>query len=173
MKRTRRPRSAAGVSSEFTGFGFPPEVILLATALYLRFGLSSRDLEELLAGRGIEVDHLTLYRWVQRFTPLLIEAARPSRHWPRIAGSSTKPTSRSRGLAVRLSGRGPTRAGDRRVRVATSPRRAFFTAALTFHGEPTEVITDRAPALANVLENLLPRCITPASTRTTASTMAD
>ena len=34
--------------------------------------------------------------------------------------------------------------------------RAFFTAALTFHGEPTEVITDRAPALADAIENLIP-----------------
>jgi len=47
---------------------------------YLRYGLSYRDLEELLAERGIEVDHVTLHRWVQRFTPLLIDAARPVRH---------------------------------------------------------------------------------------------
>ena len=46
---------------------------------YLRFGLSYRDAEELLAERGIEVDHVTVYRWVQRFTPLLAEAARPCR----------------------------------------------------------------------------------------------
>jgi IS6 family transposase len=36
--------------------------------------------EELLAERGLEVDHVTIYRWVQRFTPLLAEAARPCRH---------------------------------------------------------------------------------------------
>lgn len=39
-----------------------------------------RDLKELLAERGVEVDHVTLYRWVQRFTPLVAEAARPRRH---------------------------------------------------------------------------------------------
>ncbi len=60
--------------------GDPAEVILLAVRWYLRYGLSYRDLEELLAERGIEVDHVTLYRWVQRFTPLLIDAARPTRH---------------------------------------------------------------------------------------------
>jgi transposase, IS6 family len=49
--------------------------------------LSYRDVEELLAERGIAVDHVTIYRWVQRFTPLLIEAARPCRHVPGIAGS--------------------------------------------------------------------------------------
>jgi IS6 family transposase len=61
------------------GFRFPPEVIMLAVRWYLRLGLSYRDLEELLAERGVEVDHVTLFRWVQRFTPLL-DAARPCRH---------------------------------------------------------------------------------------------
>jgi transposase, IS6 family len=42
--------------------------------------LSYRDVEELLAERGIAVDHVTIYRWVQRFTPLLIDPARPCRH---------------------------------------------------------------------------------------------
>jgi transposase-like protein len=51
----------------------------LAVRWYLRYGLSYRDLEELLAERSIEVDHVTLYRWVQRFTPELIDAARPFR----------------------------------------------------------------------------------------------
>jgi hypothetical protein len=53
---------------------------VLALRWYLRFGLSYRDVEELLAERGVQVDHVTVYRWVQRFTPLLAEAARPCRH---------------------------------------------------------------------------------------------
>ena len=52
----------------------------MAVRWYLRFGLSYRDVEELLAERGVEVDHVTVYRWVRRFTPLLAEAARPCRH---------------------------------------------------------------------------------------------
>ena len=68
--------------SSFAGFRFPPEVILVAVRWYLRYGLSYRDVEELLAERGIAVDHVTVYRWVQRFTPLLIDAARPCRHCP-------------------------------------------------------------------------------------------
>jgi len=67
-------------SASFAGYRFPPEVILLAVRWYLRYGLSYRDVEELLAERGIEVDHVTIYRWVQKFTPLLINAARPCRH---------------------------------------------------------------------------------------------
>jgi IS6 family transposase len=55
-------------------------VIVVAVRWYLRFGLSYRDVEELLTERGVEVDHVTVYRWVLRFTPLLAEAARPCRH---------------------------------------------------------------------------------------------
>jgi IS6 family transposase len=66
--------------SAFKGFRFPPEVVVLAVRWYLRFGLSYRDVEELLAERGIEVDHVSVFRWVQRFTPLLADAARPCRH---------------------------------------------------------------------------------------------
>src|ERR1700730_17005872 len=68
------PRSA------FVGYRFPSEIIVLAISWYLRYGLSYRDVEELLAERGIEVDHVTVYRWVQRFTLLLAGAARPCRH---------------------------------------------------------------------------------------------
>src|SRR6202165_2733349 len=46
---------------------FEPEVILLAIGWYLRFSLSYRDVEELLAERGLSVDHVTVWRWVQRY----------------------------------------------------------------------------------------------------------
>ena len=55
-------------------------IIVLAVRWYLRFGLSYRDVEELLTERGVEVDHITVERWVQWFTPLAAEAARPCRH---------------------------------------------------------------------------------------------
>jgi hypothetical protein len=52
-----RPRSTS-----FAGFRFPPDVILPAVRWYLRYGMSYRDVEELLAERGINVDHVTIYR---------------------------------------------------------------------------------------------------------------
>jgi IS6 family transposase len=76
----RRPRSTPIPRPAFAGYHFPADVIMLTVRWYLRFGLSYRDVEELLAERGIEVDHVTIYRWVQRFTPLLAEAARLCRH---------------------------------------------------------------------------------------------
>ena len=66
-------------------------MIVLAVRWYLRFGLSYRDVEELLAERGIDIDHVTVYRWVVRFTPLLVEAARPCHHSVGIAGKQTRP----------------------------------------------------------------------------------
>jgi DDE domain len=53
---------------------------VLAVRWYLRFGMSYRDVEELLAERGIDVDHVTVHRWVRRFAPLLDDAARFARH---------------------------------------------------------------------------------------------
>jgi transposase-like protein len=55
---------------------------MIAVRWYLRYALSYRDVEELLAERGIAVDHVTIYRWVQRFTSLLIDVARSCRHAP-------------------------------------------------------------------------------------------
>jgi transposase-like protein len=49
-------------SSAFAGFRFPREVIVVAVRWYLRYGLSYRDVEELLAERGITVDHVTVCR---------------------------------------------------------------------------------------------------------------
>jgi hypothetical protein len=77
-----RARQLPAPRSSFAGFRFPPDVITIAVRWYLGYGLFYRDVEELLAKRGIEVDHVTVYRWVQRFTPLLIDAARPCRHAP-------------------------------------------------------------------------------------------
>ena len=55
----------------FRGFRFPAEVILWAVRWYLQFPISYRDLEAMLADRGVAVDHTTMYRWVQRFAPEL------------------------------------------------------------------------------------------------------
>jgi transposase, IS6 family len=89
--RTRRPRPAPAVRSAFAGFRFPPDVIVLAVRWYLRFGLSYRDVEELLAERGVEVDHVTVYRWVQRFTPYSPTLPCPAGMPSATAGRWTRP----------------------------------------------------------------------------------
>jgi transposase-like protein len=60
MKRYGYLASRDTELSAFAGFRFPSEVILFAVRWYLLFGFSYRDPEELLAERGVEVDHVTL-----------------------------------------------------------------------------------------------------------------
>jgi len=53
----------------YSGYRFPPEIIQQAIWLYLRFTLSFRDVEDLLAERGIIVSYETVRRWVNHFGP--------------------------------------------------------------------------------------------------------
>src|ERR1019366_9448510 len=163
MQRRRLIRPIQPPVSTFAGFRFPPEVILIAVRWYLRYGLSYRDLEELLAERGSEVDHVPLFRWLQRFTPILVEAAMPCRH---MVGSSWFVDE----TYVKVSGswRYVYRALDqygqvidvffskkRDLKAATS----FFSNAIRSHGEPVEVTTDRAHTLIRVVMDLLPTAL--------------
>ena len=128
---------------------------------YLRCALSYRDVEELLADRGIEVDHVTIYRWVQRFTPLLAEAARPCRHavggrW-QVDETYVKVAGRWRYVYPAIDQSGQV------VDVFVSIRRdakaawRFFERAIgTTKVMPAEVVTDRSPTYPLVIEELLP-----------------
>jgi transposase-like protein len=62
VKHAARSRPWSPARSAFAGYRFPAEVIVVGVRWYLRYGLSYRDIEELLAERGIEVDHVTVYR---------------------------------------------------------------------------------------------------------------
>jgi IS6 family transposase len=152
--------SRSASSSAPAGYRFPREVIAVAVCWYLRYGLSYRDVEELLAERGVVVDHVTVYRWVQTFTPEFIDAARPARHatgnrwfldetYAKVAGRWTY-------LYRAIDQHGQVidvLVSERRDRAAA---RAFFTRALTRGPAPAEVITDRAPVYPRVLDDLAP-----------------
>jgi transposase, IS6 family len=142
------------------GYGFPREVIALAVRWYLRCGLSYRDVEELLAERGINVDHVTVYRWVQTFTLEFIDAARPTQHargdrwfvdetYVKVAGRWTY-------LYRAIDQHGQV------IDVLVSRRRdgvsarAFLTRALSSGSVPVEITTDRAPVYPRVIDNLAP-----------------
>jgi hypothetical protein len=61
----------------FKGRQFTAEVILWAVRWYLQFPISYRDLERMLADRGVAVDHTTIYRWIQAYAPELDKRVRP------------------------------------------------------------------------------------------------
>lgn len=65
------------VQSLFKWRHFLPEIILLNVRWYCRYPLSYRDLEEMMAERGIEVDHSTINRWVLDYAPQLDKRIRP------------------------------------------------------------------------------------------------
>ncbi len=56
---------------DFKGSHYPKDVILYAVFFYVRYSVSYRDLEEILAERGVAIDHATLNRWVVKYSPLL------------------------------------------------------------------------------------------------------
>jgi IS6 family transposase len=136
-------------------------VIVLAVRWCLRFGLSYRDVEELLAERGVAVDHVTVYRWVHRFTPLLAEAARPSRRPVGNRWYADETYAKVGGLW-----RYVYRAVDQDGQIIdvyvsakrdTAAARAFFDRALATAGAaPAEVVTDRAPVYPKLLDELFP-----------------
>jgi transposase, IS6 family len=156
-----RPPLPSVDRSEFAGFRFPPEVIAVAVRWYLRYGLSYRDVEELLAERGIVVDHVTVYRWVQRFTRLFIDAARPCRHavgdrWF-VDETYVKVGGRWCYLYRAVDQFGQVIDVYLSVRRDAKAARAFFDSAVAVtQTEPVEVVTDRAHAYVRVIEDRVP-----------------
>ena len=63
--------------SPFKWRHFEGQIILLCVRWYLRYCLSYRDLEEMMAERGLDLDHTTIYRWVQRYAPELEMRCKP------------------------------------------------------------------------------------------------
>ena len=76
----------------FKGWHFDQEIIVLCVRWYLTFKLSSRDLVQMMAERGITLTHTTILRWVQRYVPEL-----------RSAGAGTRGRSATRGAWMRLT----------------------------------------------------------------------
>jgi transposase, IS6 family len=157
---TDRVINSGSGSSAPTGYRFPREVIAVAVRWYLRYGLSYRDVEELLAERGIEVDHVTVYRWVQRFTPEFIDAVRPARHgtgdrwfvdetYVKVGGCCTY-------LYRAIDQHGQVIDVLVSVRRDGAAARAFFTRTLRSGPSPVEVTTDRAPVYPRVIDDLVP-----------------
>jgi transposase, IS6 family len=73
----RHQAGAVKQGGSFKGRQFTAEVILWAVRWYLMFPISYRDLELMLADRGVEVDHTTIFRWIQAYAPELEKRIRP------------------------------------------------------------------------------------------------
>jgi transposase-like protein len=138
-------------------------VISLAVRWCLRYGLSYRNVEQLLAERGITVDHVTIYWWVQRFTPEFIEAARPCRHAPRdrwfVDETYVKVAGQWTYLYRAVDQHGQVIDVLWSLRRDLAAARRFFTRALRAGTVSVEVTTDRATVYPRVLDELVPSAL--------------
>src|SRR5918911_3286215 len=98
----------------FKGRHFEAEIIVLCVRWYLRYPLSFRQLEEMMAERNLSVDHVTIWRWVQRYAPELNRRCRPELRktngswrchetYVRVAGTGRICTGRSIPAVIRLT----------------------------------------------------------------------
>lgn len=134
----------------FKGAHFPKEVILFAVFFYARYTVSYRDLEEIMAERGVRVDHATLNRWVCKYTPLLAEVARRRKRLADRSWRMDETYIKVRGEWVYLY-RAVDKYGStldfmlskrRNKRAATN----FFARALEVNGLPRKIVIDKSAA---------------------------
>src|SRR5512135_1788653 len=144
---------------DFKGHRFEKDLILLGVRWYLAYPLSYRNLEEMMSERGVEVDHSTLYRWVQKFTPALEATFRKGKKRP--AGTSWRMDETY--IKIKGQWRYLYRAVDRDGKtidvLLTAHRdkkaaRRFFKKAVRQHGLPTKVTIDQSGANTAALEAL-------------------
>jgi transposase, IS6 family len=117
--------------------------------------------EELLVERGVEVGHVTIYRWVQHLTPLLADAARPCRHavggrWF-VDETYVKVAGRWRYVYRAIDRVGQVVDIFVSARRATTAARRFFQQAIKLTKvQPVEIVTDKAATYPMVLDELVP-----------------
>jgi transposase-like protein len=133
----------------FKGRHFDRSVILLCVRWYLAYGLSLRNLEEMMAERGVEVDHATVHRWTVHYAPLLLEQFnRRKRHvtgkW-HIDETYIKVRGQWRYLYRAIDSNGDTVEFwfSQRRNLTTAKR--FLRKALKRHGRPERIVIDGSP----------------------------
>ena len=117
MKKAQTPRKtlAPGIARVPKRLHYPLDVMLLCVRWYVAYSLSLRNLEEMMAERGIAVDHSTVHRWVIKMVPLLEKAFR---HHKRPVGKSWRMDE----MYIRVKGQWKYlyRAGTRRAKPSIS-----------------------------------------------------
>ncbi|WP_170763120.1 IS6 family transposase [Ruegeria lacuscaerulensis] len=134
----------------FKGVHFQKDVILHAAFFYLRFSVSYRDLEEILAERGVSVDHATLNRWIVKYAPLVADRARRQKRFCDRSWRMDETYVRVKGAWVYLyravDKHGKTldfMLSERRNKAAAAK---FFARALELNGFPRKIVIDKSGA---------------------------
>jgi len=144
---------------DLKGHRFEQDMILMSVRGYLAYPLSDRNLEEMRAERGIEVDHSSVYRWVQKFTPQLEAAFRKGQKRPvGTSGRMDETTIKIKGRWKYLY-RAVDRDGQTIDFLLTAHRdkkaaRRFLKKAIRQHGLPNKVTIDQRGANTAALDAL-------------------
>lgn len=135
---------------DFSGVQFPKAVILYAVFFYVRYAVSYRDLEEIMAERGVVVDHATLNRWVVKFSPLIAVQAqarkRPTASSWRMDETYIKVKGQWTYLYRAVDRNGETVDFMLSERRDLAAARKFFRRAIAANGVPDRVVIDRSGA---------------------------
>ena len=142
----------------FKGYQFPKEIILQAVRYYVAYKLSYRDIEEMYAERGVDVDHSTINRWVITFAPIIEQVARRGKHPVSSSWRMDETYIKVKGEWMYYY-RAVDKQGDvidyylskhRDERVA----RAFLTKAIAQNGLPEKVVIDGSNANHSALDTM-------------------
>jgi len=142
----------------FKGSHYPKSVILYAVFFYVRYAVSYRDLEEIMAERGVTVDHATLNRWVVKYSPLIAAQAHrrksaTSRSW-RMDETYIKVKGKWTYLYRAIDKHGKTldfMLSEHRDEEAAS---AFFARTIDTNGWPEKVVIDKSGANLAGVQNM-------------------
>jgi transposase, IS6 family len=139
---------------------FPVEIILLCVRWYCKYGISYRDLTEMMSERGVEVDSSTIFRWVQRYAPEIEKRVRPyqgkrSGSW-RVDETYVRVGGRWKYLFRAVDKHGQLidfMLSDRRN---TSPAYRFLRKAIKMMGDypPSSITTDRLASYPKAIRRL-------------------
>jgi putative transposase len=135
---------------DFNGVHYPKSVILHAVFFYVRYAVSYRDLEEIMAERGVAVDHATLNRWVVKFSPLIAANAQARKRatansW-RMDETYIKVKGKWTYLYRAVDREGQTLDFMLSERRDLSAARRFFKQAIGTNGVPDRVVIDKSGA---------------------------
>ena len=140
------------------GANYPCEVILYAVFFYVRYGISYRNLEEIMAERGVSLDHARLNRWVVRYSPLIASEAKKRKQ--SVAGSWRRDEAyiKVKGqwtyLYRAIDKYGNTVGFMLSEHMDEVSATAFFKQAIYHNGLPSKVVSDKSGAKNAGLENI-------------------
>ncbi len=143
---------------DFKGSHYPRSVILYAVFFYVRYAVSYRDLEEIMAERGVEVDHATLNRWVVRYAPLIAAQAHKRKQKTAVSWRMDETYIKVKGKwtyyyrAIDKFGKTlDFMLSEHRDEAAAT---AFFARAIGNNGFPDRVVIDKSGANLAGLQNM-------------------